>query len=164
MADASMDIVSKFDKQEVANAVNTAAKEIANRYDFKGVGASVELVGEVIKMQANSEDRCNAVLDVVQTWLIKRGVSLKHLDVPEAGPRLSGKEYKLDVPLKEGISQENAKKINKLIRDEGPKTVKTQGQGDAIRATSKSRDDLQAIQRLLKESDLDIAVSFTNYR
>ena len=164
MADASMDIVSKYDKQEVANAVNTAAKEIANRYDFKGVGASVELAGEVIKMQANSEDRCNAVLDAVQTWLIKRGVSLKHLDVPEAGPRLSGKEYKLDVPLKEGISQENAKKINKLLRDEGPKTVKTQVQGDAIRATSKSRDDLQAVQRLLKESDLDIAVSFTNYR
>ena len=100
----------------------------------------------------------------MQTWLIKRGVSLKHLDVPEAGPRLSGKEYKLDVPLKEGISQENAKKINKLLRDEGPKTVKTQVQGDAIRATSKSRDDLQAVQRLLKESDLDIAVSFTNYR
>ncbi len=164
MADASMDIVSKYDKQEVANAVNTAAKEIANRYDFKNVGARAELTAEVIKIEANSEERCKAVLDVVQTWLIKRGVSLKHLDVPEAGPRLSGKEYKLDVPLKEGISQENAKKINKLLRDEGPKTVKTQVQGDAIRATSKSRDDLQAVQRLLKESDLDIAVSFTNYR
>jgi uncharacterized protein YajQ (UPF0234 family) len=73
VADASMDIVSKYDRQEVANAVNTAAKEIANRYDFKGVGASVELVGEVIKMEANSEDRCKAVLDVVQTWLVKRG-------------------------------------------------------------------------------------------
>ena len=89
---------------------------------------------------------------------------MKHLDVPEAGPRLSGKEYKLDVPLKEGISQENAKKVNKLLRDEGPKCVKTQVQGDAIRATSKSRDDLQAVQRLLKEADLDFAVSFTNYR
>ena len=164
MADASMDIVSKFDKQEVANAVNAAAKEIHNRYDFKGVGASVELVGEVIKMEANSEDRCKAVLDVVQTWLVKRGVSLKHLDVPEAGPRLSGKEYKLDVPLKEGINQEQAKKINKLIRDEGPKGVKSQIQGDAIRATSKSRDDLQAVQKLLKDSDLDVAVNFTNYR
>ena len=164
MADASMDIVSKYDRQEVANAVNTAAKEIANRYDFKGVGAKVELSGEVIKMEANSEDRVKAVLDVVQTWLIKRGVSLKHLDVPEAGPRLSGKEYKLDVPLKEGISQENAKKINKIIRDEGPRGVKTQIQGDAIRATSKSRDDLQAVQKLLKDSDLDVAVNFTNYR
>ena len=164
MADSSFDIVSKYDKQEVANAVNTAAKEIANRYDFKGVGARVELAGEVIKIEANTEERCKAVLDVVQTWLVKRGVSLKHLDVPEAGPRLSGKEYKLDCPLKEGISSENAKKIAKIIRDEGPRAVKTQIQGDELRVTSKSRDDLQAVQRLLKEQDLDVALQFTNYR
>ena len=164
MADSSFDIVSKYDKQEVANAVNTAAKEIANRYDFKGVGAKVELAGDVVKIEANSEERCQAVLDVVQTWLVKRGVSLKHLDVPEAGPRLSGKEYKLDCPLKEGISSENAKKIAKIIRDEGPKSVKSQIQGDELRVTSKSRDDLQALQRLLKEQDLDVALQFTNYR
>ena len=164
MADSSFDIVSKYDKQEVANAVNTAAKEIANRYDFKGVGARVELAGEVIRIEANSEERCKAVLDVVQTWLIKRGVSLKHLDVPEAGPRLSGKEYKLDIPLKEGISSENAKKIAKIIRDEGPKSVKSQIQGDELRVTSKSRDDLQGVQRLLKDKDLDVALQYTNYR
>jgi uncharacterized protein YajQ (UPF0234 family) len=164
VADSSFDIVSKYDKQEVANAVNTAAKEISTRYDFKGVGARVELAGEVIRMEANSEERCKAVLDVVQTWLVKRKVSLKHLDVPEGGPRVSGKEYKLDVPLKEGISSENAKKITKIIRDEGPRTVKTQIQGDEVRVTSKSRDDLQAVQRLLKEADLDIALSYTNYR
>lgn len=165
MADASMDIVSTFDKQEVANAVNAAAKEIHNRYDFKGVGASVELTGEVIKMEANSEDRCKAVLDVVQTWLVKRGVSLKHLDLPDGwAPRLSGKEYKLDVPLKEGINQENAKKINKIIRDEGPKGVKSQVQGEEIRVSSKKRDDLQTIIALLKGSDLDVALQFVNYR
>ena len=164
MADSSFDIVSKYDKQEIANAVNAAAKEIANRYDFKGVGARVDLAGEVIKMEASTEERCKAVLDVVQTWLVKRGVSLKHLDVPEAGPRLSGKEYKLDCPLKEGISSENAKKITKIIRDESPKTVKTQIQGDEVRVTSKSRDDLQAVQRLLKEQDLDVALNYTNYR
>lgn len=164
MADSSFDIVSKYDKQEIANAINSAAKEIANRYDFRGVGASIEVSGEVIKMVANSEERCDAVLDVAKTHLVKRGVSLKHLDVPEAGPRLSGKEYKLDVPLQEGISQENAKKINKIIRDEGPKGVKSQIQGDELRVTSKSRDDLQAVQRLLKESDLDVALSYTNYR
>ena len=164
MADSSFDIVSKYDKQEVANAVNTAAKEIANRYDFKGVGARVELAGEVVKIEASTEERCKAALDVVQTWLVKRGVSLKHLDVPEAGPRLSGKEYKLDCPLKEGISSENAKKIAKIIRDEGPKSVKSQIQGDELRVTSKSRDDLQALQRLLKEQDLDVALQFTNYR
>ena len=164
MADSSFDIVSKYDKQEVANAVNTAAKEIANRYDFKGVGARVELAGEVVKIEASTEERCKAVLDVVQTWLIKRGVSLKHLDVPESGPRLSGKEYKLDCALTEGISSENAKKIAKIIRDEAPKTVKSQIQGDELRVTSKSRDDLQAVQRMLKEQDLDVALQFTNYR
>ena len=164
MADSSFDIVSKYDKQEVANAVNTAAKEIANRYDFKGVGARVELAGDVVKIEASTEERCKAALDVVQTWLVKRKVSLKHLDVPEAGPRLSGKEYHLDCPLKEGISQENAKKINKLIRDEGPRGVKSQIQGDELRVTSKSRDDLQAVQRLLQSADLDVALNFTNYR
>ena len=164
MADSSFDIVSTYDKQEIANAVNAAAKEIANRYDFKNVGAGVELANDVIKMEASTEERCKAVLDVVQTWLVKRGVSLKHLDVPEAGPRLSGKEYKLDCPLKEGISSENAKKITKIIRDEGPRNVKTQIQGDEVRVTSKSRDDLQAVQRLLKEQDLDIALNYTNYR
>ncbi len=164
MADSSFDIVSKFDRQEVANAVNTAAKEIANRYDFKGVGASVELSGDVIKMEANSEDRCKAVLDVVETWLVKRGVSLKHLDVPEAGPRLSGKEYRLELGLKEGISQENAKKISKIIREQGPKAVKAQITGDELRVSSKSRDDLQAVIALVKGADLDFAVQFDNYR
>ena len=164
MADSSFDIVSSYDKQEVANAVNAAAKEVANRYDFKNVGAKVELSGESIAMQANSEERVLAVLDVVKTWLVKRKVSLKHLDIPEAGPRLSGKEYKLDVGLKQGISQENAKKINKLIRDEGPKGVKSQIQGDELRVTSKSRDDLQAVQRMLSAADLDVALQYTNYR
>ena len=125
MADASFDIVSKIDRQEVANAVNTAAKEIGTRYDFKGVGASVELAGEVIKMTANSEDRCKAVLDVLQTWLIKRGVSLKHLDVPEAGPRLSGKEYKLDVPLKEGIDTYFKREVLPHVPDAWIDTTKT---------------------------------------
>jgi uncharacterized protein YajQ (UPF0234 family) len=92
-------------------------------------------------------------------------VSLKHLDVPERGPQLSGKEYRLELGLKEGISQENAKKINKIIRDEGPKSVKSQIQGDELRVNSKSRDDLQAVQALLKgKDDLDVALQFTNYR
>ena len=142
--------------------MNTAAKRSPTA-TFR-VDARVDLTGEVIAMEANTEERCKAVLDVVQTWLVRRGVSLKHLDVPEAGPRLSGKVYKLDAPLKEGISSENAKKVTKLIRDEGPRSVKTQIQGDEIRVSSKSRDDLQAVQRLLKEQDLDFAVSFTNYR
>ena len=165
MADSSFDIVSKVDHQEVANAVNQAAKEIGQRYDFRNVGASVELAGEVIKMTANSEERCLAVLDVLQTRLVKRGVSLKHLEYSNDGePRLSGKEFKLDAELKSGISSENAKKIAKIIRDEGPKGVKPQIQGDELRVSSKSRDDLQEVQRLLKGKELDVALQFTNYR
>ena len=164
MADSSFDVVSKYDKQEVANAVNNAAKEIANRYDFKNVGASIELSGEKIVMKANSEERVKAVLDVLQTWLVKRKVSLKHLDGSDADPKLSGKEYRLECALKEGISQENAKKIAKIIRDEGPRGVKAQIQGDELRVSSKSKDDLQAVMALLKGQDLDVALTFTNYR
>ena len=165
MADSSFDVVSKYDKQEIANAVNTAAKEIANRYDFKNVGASIELSGESIVMKANSEDRVKAILDVLQTWLIKRKVSLKHLDGADKTPRLSGKEYRLDVGLKEGISQEVAKKLTKLIRDEGPKTVKAQSQGDELRVSSKSKDDLQSVMNLLRgHDDIEVALQFTNYR
>ncbi|WP_313491075.1 YajQ family cyclic di-GMP-binding protein [Dermacoccus nishinomiyaensis] len=166
MADSSFDIVSKIDKQEVANAVNQAAKEISSRYDFKNVGASVELSGESIVMKANSEERTLAVLDVLQTKLVKRGVSLKTLDYgdDDPTPKLSGKEYRLEAKLKEGISSENAKKISKIIRDEGPKSVKARIEGDELRVTSKSRDDLQEVQALLKGSDLDVALQFTNYR
>ena len=169
MADSSFDIVSKIDKQEVANALNTASKEIATRYDFKGVGASLAFSGEhAVLIKANTEERALAVLDVFQTWLVKRKVSLKHLDYggkdEKPTPRLSGKEYRLEIALKEGIDQETAKKIAKIIRDEGPKTVKSQIQGDELRVSSKSRDDLQSIQNMLRGKDLDTALQFTNYR
>ena len=164
MADSSMDIVSKVDRQEVDNALNQAVKEVAQRYDFKNIGASIAWSGEKIVMAANSEERVRAILDVLETKLIKRGVSLKHLDIPENGPQLSGKEYRLEVSLKEGLAGENAKKVTKIIREEGPKGVKTQITGDEVRATSKSRDDLQEVQALLKGADLDFAVQFTNYR
>lgn len=160
--DSSFDIVSKIDRQEVDNALNQAAKEIAQRYDFKGVGASIDWSGESIVMKANSEDRVKAVLDVFETKLIKRGVSLKALDAGE--PKASGKEYRIDAALKEGLSQENAKKIGKIIREEGPKGVKTQVTGDELKVSSKSRDDLQAVIALLKGKDLDVALQFVNYR
>jgi len=164
MADASFDVVSKVDKQEVSNALNQAEKEIAQRYDFKGVGASIEWSGDKILKKANSEDRVRAVLDVFQTKLIKRNVSLKALDLGAGDPKPSGKEYRLEAYLKDGISQENAKKISKIIREQGPKNVKPLIQGDELRVTGKSRDDLQAVQQLLKGADLDVALQFTNYR
>jgi uncharacterized protein YajQ (UPF0234 family) len=164
VADSSFDIVSKVDRQEVDNALNQAAKEIAQRYDFRGVGASIAWSGEGVLLVANSAERVEAVLDVFQTKLIKRGVSLKVLDTEDKEPQPSGKEYRLPVALKEGLSSENAKKITKIIRDEGPKAVKTQITGDEVRVTSKSRDDLQTVIALLKGADLDVALQFTNYR
>ncbi|MGN6635690.1 MAG: YajQ family cyclic di-GMP-binding protein [Oryzihumus sp.] len=164
MADSSFDVVSKVDKQEVSNALNQAEKEISQRYDFKGVGASIEWSGEKVLMKANSEERVRAVLDVFQTKLIKRNVSLKALDLGDGDPKPSGKEYRLEASLKDGISQEEAKKISKLIREQGPKNVKPLIQGDELRVTGKSRDDLQAVQQLLKGADLDVALQFVNYR
>ncbi|GAA4287151.1 YajQ family cyclic di-GMP-binding protein [Georgenia daeguensis] len=165
MADSSFDIVSKVDRQEVDNAVNQAAKEISQRYDFKNVGASVTLSGDTVTMTANSEERVKAVLDVLQTKLIRRGVSLKALDLGDGEPKPSGKEYRLVGSLKEGLSQENAKKITKLVRDQGPKGVKTQITGDEVRVSSKSRDELQEVIALLKGAeDIDAALQFVNYR
>ncbi|GAA2439318.1 YajQ family cyclic di-GMP-binding protein [Streptomyces mauvecolor] len=162
MADSSFDIVSKVERQEVDNALNQAAKEISQRYDFKGTDASISWSGEKILMQANGEERVKAILDIFETKLIKRGISLKSLDAGE--PQLSGKEYKISASIEEGISQENAKKVAKVIRDEGPKGVKAQVQGDELRVSSKSRDDLQAVQALLKGKDFDFAIQFVNYR
>ena len=162
MADSSFDIVSKVDRQEVDNALNQAAKEISQRYDFKNVGASIAWSGDAITMKANSEDRVKAVLDVFQEKLIRRGISLKAIDASE--PRPSGKEYVLDATLQEGISQENAKKLGKIIRDEGPKSIKVRVEGDELRVSSKSRDDLQAVIALVKGTDLDFAAQFVNYR
>ncbi|WP_431843383.1 YajQ family cyclic di-GMP-binding protein [Calidifontibacter indicus] len=165
MADSSFDIVSKVDKQEVSNALNQAAKEISTRYDFKNVDARLEWSGEMIVMEANAAERCLAVLDVFQTKLVKRGVSLKSIELSNDGePKLTGKIHRLEGTLKEGLSQENAKKINKIIRDEAPKSVKSRIEGDELRVSSKSRDDLQEVQRLLKAADLDVALQFTNYR
>ncbi|MCC2336716.1 YajQ family cyclic di-GMP-binding protein [Cellulomonas wangsupingiae] len=163
-SESSFDVVSKVDRQEVDNALNQAAKEIAQRYDFKGVGASIAWSGENILMVANSPERVLAVLDVFQTKLIKRGISLKSLDTGENEPQPSGKEYRLAGSIKEGLSTEVAKKLAKIVRDEGPKGVKTQIQGDELRVTAKSRDDLQAVIALLKGADVDAALQFVNYR
>lgn len=162
MADSSFDVVSKVDKMEADNAVNQARKEIEQRYDFKGVGASVEWSGEKLLLKAASEERVKAVLDVLETKLIKRGFSLKTLDAGE--PFASGKEYRIEARLKEGIDQANAKTLSKLIRDEAPKSVKSQIQGDELRVQSKSRDDLQATMALLRGADVDIDLQFVNFR
>lgn len=164
MADSSFDVVSEVDRQEVDNAVNQAAKEVNQRYDFRGVDALITFKNDIITMEANSPERVLAILDVLQSKLIKRGVSLKAIDLGEGEPKASGKIYRLAGPLKEGLSTENAKKISKIIRDEGPKGVKATIQGDSVRVFSKSRDDLQTVIALLKKTEIDAALQFTNYR
>jgi uncharacterized protein YajQ (UPF0234 family) len=161
--ESSFDIVSKLDRQEVDNALNQAAREIGTRFDFRGVGASIAWSGDrAVDIRANSEERAEAVLDIFKDKLVRRGVSLKALDPSD--PRPSGKEYRMAVGLREGISADNAKKITKIIRDEGPKGVRAQVQGDEVRVSSRKKDDLQAVIALLKGRDFDFALQFVNYR
>ena len=162
MADSSFDIVSKVDTMEVQNALGQAQKEIQQRYDFKNVDASIDFSGEKLLLKANAEERVKAVLEVFEQKLIKRGISLRSLDAGKPFP--SGKEYRIEATIKQGISSDDAKKISKIIRDEGPKGVKSQIQGEELRVQSKSRDDLQQVQALLKGKDLDVALQFVNYR
>ena len=151
-----------FDRMELDNALNQASREVSTRFDFKNTGVKIEMSGEKILVEAETEERVKAALDVLKEKMIKRNVSLKHLDI--ADPAQSGKVYRIFCTIKEGISQENAKKITKLLKDEGPKSVRAQIQGDELRVSSKSRDDLQTAIALIKGAKLDFAVQFTNYR
>ncbi len=163
MADSSFDVVSKVDRQEVDNALNQAGKELSTRFDFRGTGASIEWSGdEAIVITAEAEERAKAALDVFKEKLIRRDISLKAFHAGD--PVQSGKTYKITGTLVQGITTENAKKISKKIRDEGPKGVKAQIQGEELRVSSKKRDDLQAVQQLLKGEDFGIALQFVNYR
>ena len=164
MADtSSFDIVSKVDHQEVDNALNQASKELAQRFDFRGTNAQISWAGdEAVTLQADTEDRVKAALDVFKEKLVKRQLSLKSLDAGD--PKPSGKGYKIEAKILQGIDSEKAKTISKKIRDEGPKGVQAAIQGDQLRVTAKKKDDLQTVIALLKGSDFDIALQFTNYR
>jgi len=162
MADSSFDIVSKIDQMELDNAFNQCDREIATRFDFKNTGSKIEKTGLKVTLEADTEERVKAVLDVFKDKLIKRNVALKHLDASE--PSLSGKTYGIKCEFKEGITTENAKKIAKFLKESGPKSLKTQIQGEELRVSSKSRDDLQTAIAQVKNESWDFAVQFTNYR
>jgi uncharacterized protein YajQ (UPF0234 family) len=163
MADPSFDVVSKIDRQEADNALNQAAKELSQRFDFRGVNASIDWSGELgVVIKADTEERASAALEVFKEKLIKRQISLKALDAGE--PKQSGKQYVITSSLKQGIESEVAKKIAKAIRDEGPKGVQAQIQGEQLRVSGKKRDDLQAVQALLRAGDYGVALQFDNYR
>jgi uncharacterized protein YajQ (UPF0234 family) len=163
VADPSFDVVSKVDRQEVDNALNQAAKEVSQRFDFKGVGASIAWSGDEVEIRANSDERVRAVLDVFRERLIKRSVSLKALDHGDAQPA-SGGTSRLSVRIRQGIADDKAKAIAKRIRAEGPKGIQTQIQGDQLRVSGKKRDDLQAVIALLKAADFDVPLQYVNYR
>jgi uncharacterized protein YajQ (UPF0234 family) len=162
MADSSFDIVSKIDQMELDNAFNQCDREIATRFDFKNTETKIEKTGLKVVLESSTEERVKAALDVFKDKLIKRNVSLKHLDASE--PELSGKTYRITCNFKEGISTENAKKVAKFLKEKGPKSLKTQIQGEELRVSSKSKDDLQSAIALVKKESWEFAVQFTNYR
>jgi len=162
MADSSFDVVSKIDHMEVDNAFNQCDRELATRFDFKNTGTRIEKTSEKILIESDTEERAKAALEVLKEKMIKRNVSLKHLDTGE--PQLSGKTYRINSTFKEGITTENAKKIAKFLKDEGAKSLKTQIQGDELRVSSKSKDDLQEAMALIKNKGFDFAIQFTNFR
>jgi uncharacterized protein YajQ (UPF0234 family) len=163
LADSSFDVVSRIDRQEVDNAVNQTAKELGQRFDFRGTNARIEWTGDLgVTIRADTEDRAKAALDVFKDKLVKRSISLKALEAGQ--PRASGKQYVISSSLRQGIDADRAKKIAKLIRDQGPKGVQSQIQGDQLRVSSKKKDDLQAVIALLKGADLDVPLQFVNYR
>ncbi|WP_224389266.1 YajQ family cyclic di-GMP-binding protein [Pseudonocardia sp. ICBG1293] len=163
MADPSFDVVSKVERQEVDNALNQAAKELSQRFDFRGTNTTVAWAGEeAVTFESDTEERLLAGIEVFKEKLIKRSISLKALEVDE--PQLSGKSYKAGGTILQGIAQDKAKEISKAIRDEKLKGVQAQIQGDQLRVSGKKKDDLQAVIALLKSRDFGIALQFTNYR
>jgi len=162
MAQFSFDIVSKPDLQEIDNAINQSMSEIGNRFDFKGSVSNIERNDTVINLVSDDDYKLKSVIDVLQGKLIKRSVSVKFLDFGNVDASLGG-NVKQAVTLKDGIDQDRAKTINKLIKDSKVK-VQSQIQGDQLRVSSKSKDDLQAVMTFLKGQDLDIELQFVNYR
>jgi len=164
MANFSFDIESDYDKAEMNNVFDQTQREIDSRYDFKGTPASIEWMDDKkgLKITGNGEWQIDAILDIVRKKLATRGQSQKTLDTSKDLVESNLKTTK-EVPFKQGLDQDKAKQITKLIRDTHPK-VKAQIQGDAVRVMSSSKDDLQAVMQLIRGQDLDFPVNFTNYR
>ena len=162
---ASFDVTTGVDLQEVDNAVNQAQKEIAQRYDFKGSKATIEFkrTEELIALVADSDFQMRALFDVVQAKLIKRGVSVKNLDIGEI-KQAGGDTVRREVKLKTSLDSDTAKKVAAAIKDAKLKKVQASIQGDQVRVTSPSKDDLQEAMSLLRKGDFGVELKFGNYR
>ncbi len=159
----SFDVVSEIDMQEVRNAVDQAARELSTRFDFKGTNSSIELKEHEIEMKTASEDRLNALRQLLEEKLVKRKVSLKSLEYGKVLDAASSTVRQI-VTLNAGISSDKAKAVNKAIKELGLKGISSQTQGDQVRVTGKKRDDLQDVIAGLKEVDLEIPLQFINFR
>ncbi len=159
----SFDVVSEVDMQEVRNAVDQAAREVATRFDFKDTGSTIELSGDEIRLASATEDRLRALVQVLEEKLVKRQVSLKSLDRGKVEEATRG-TVRQTIKLQAGISSDNAKKINKFIKDKGLKGIQSQTQGEQVRVTGKKRDDLQAVIAALKAEDFGIPLQYQNFR
>jgi cyclic-di-GMP-binding protein len=164
MPSFSFDIVSDFDKAEMNNVFAGTEREISNRYDFKGTPAAIEWMDDKkgFKITGAGQWQCDAVLDIVRKKLAAREQSSKVLDTSKT-PVESNLKTTWEIPFKQGLSQDNAKLITKTLREQAPK-AKTQIQGDLVRVTSASKDELQKVMALLKNTDYDFPLDFVNYR
>lgn len=162
--DSSFDIVSDYDTSELANALDQAQRELGIRYDFRGTAAKIDYNDgkKGVQITGDSQVQLQAILDVFQSKLVKRGVSLKILDTTKE-PVQGGKEMRWEITFQKGLDQEKAKKVTKVIRDNYPK-VKASIQGDEVRCTAASRDDLQGVIAILGKQDFDFPLDFVNYR
>jgi uncharacterized protein YajQ (UPF0234 family) len=162
--DFSFDVVSDFDAGEMTNAVDQAQRELGQRYDFKGTAAKLEFADSKsgVQLEGDSRNQLDAIIDVLQTKLIRRSISTKVLDLTSE-PVESGVIVKRTLAFKKGLDQDKAKHLTKIIRDSYPK-AKAQIQGDTVRVSSTSKDDLQGVMTLLKAQDLDFPLEFQNYR
>jgi cyclic-di-GMP-binding protein len=159
----TFDVVSEVDMQEVKNAVDQAAREVATRFDFKDTGTSVELSGDDLRLASATEDRLRALVQVVEEKLVRRQVSLKALERGQVEEAAKG-TVRQTISIKAGISKEHARRLNKFIKDLGHKGVSSQVQGEQLRVSGKKRDDLQATIAALKGEDFGIPLQFTNFR
>jgi len=162
MADSSFDVVSEYDRQELVNAIDQAHREIATRYDFKGTDSSLDLKEKELELEADSDYKLTAMLDILKSKMVKRQVDLKVLDPQKIEPAAKGR-VRQRVLLRAGLSDELARDVVKRIKSELPK-LQPRIEGDKVRVSGKSKDDLQAAIRLLRDADLPIPLQFTNYR
>lgn len=159
----SFDVASELDIQEVRNAVDQANREAGTRFDFKGTDSGVELGDGELLLRSSSESRLRALVEVLEEKLVKRGVSLKALDYGKVEEASAGRARQ-KVSLKQGITAEKAKELNRFVKDLGLKGVSSQAQGDQLRVTAKKRDDLQAVISAMREADLGVPLQFVNFR